>query len=508
MKLKKVKNMKTNIIYGLLYRFLSLLFPFIIRTVMIHYLSAEYLGLSSLFVSILQALNLVELGIGSALVFNMYKPVAENDTKKIGAYLNFYKKCYRIIGLIILILGISIMPFLSHLIKGSYPREINLYYIYFIYLINTVLTYWMFAYKNSVALAYQRTDIENKALLVSQTLMYIFQIVLLMYFKNYYYYIILLPIFTVIKNIIVSKKIKKEYPNIIGMGDITNSEKKAISKNIKALFGHQIAFTIINSADSVILSMLLGLNELAIYNNYYYVFSAIVNIITILFTSIQAGIGNDVITNNKEEIFKNFKRFRLIVFIIVGICSMCFLTLYQPFMKIWMGKTMMLSEKCVIIFVIGFFITQVRRVITTYKNATGMWREDFYKPYVVIIVDIIIDFILINRIGSIGAMVSTIVSMGLIAIPWEIHVIYKHLFKKSKFEYYRFFAKEIVIFAINCLIMIFIVNFIHLSGIINIIIRLIVTILISASIYLISHYNDEEFKWCYERLKKLIKYKE
>ena len=509
MKIKKVKNLKTNVIYGLIYRIISLFFPFLIRTVMINTLSSEYLGLSGLFSSILQALNLFELGIGSALVFNMYGSIATNDKDKLCALYNYYKKCYRTIGTIIFTIGILLLPFLPHLIKGSYPENINLYIIYMIYLLNTVLTYWLYAYKNSIALAHQRTDIEYKVLIVNQIIMYIIQILLLIIFKNYYFYIIVLPIFTVFKNIMVSKKIDKEYKNIKPYGNISDEEKDKVLKNIKSLFGHQIAFTVINSADSIVISSFLGLNELAIYNNYYYIFSAIINLLAILFTSIQAGIGNDILTSSSENIFLNFKRFRFFVYTLVSICSMCLFTLYQPFMHLWMGKDMMLLNWEVIFFVIGFYITQTRKVITTYKNAAGMWKEDFWKPYFVIIVDIIFDILLINKIGSIGAMISTIISMGLVAVPWEVHVLYNKLFKIKEKEYYYFLIKSISLFVLNILLLHFAMKCISFPQIIiEIIVKFAITLLISLTIYCIFNVKNDEFKWLIKRAKELKKNKE
>lgn len=493
--------------HGLVYRIISIIFPFIIRTITINVLSSEYLGLSSLFTSILQALNLMEVGIGSALIFNIYEPVAKNDTKKICNYLAYYKKCYRVIGSLILIIGIAIMPFIKTFINGTYPSEINIYIIYFIYLINTVFSYWLFAYKNSVALAYQRTDVESRILSISQSLLYISQIIILLLIKNYYIYIIMLPIFTIVKNILVSLKIDKLYPDIRTIGTITSDEKNKVKSNVKALFGHQVFFTVINSADNIILSAFLGLTDLAIYNNYYYILSSINNIFTILFNSIQAGIGNSIILDKKEDVFENYKRFRLFIYMAACICSACLFCLYQPFMNIWMGESLMLNDICVLIFTLGFYVTQVRRVVTTYKNAAGMWSQDFLKPYVVILVDIILNVILIPRIGSIGAMLSTIISICLIAIPWENYVLYRKLYKMKLSEQYIFIFKEVFVLIISLIACKYITNYIIISGFLGLIIKLILTILISLLINLIMHFRTPELNWIKNRLIIFIKTK-
>ena len=507
MKIKKIKNFSNNMIYGLIYRFISLLLPFFIRAAIIKVLSSEYLGLNSLFTSILQALNLFELGIGSALVFNMYKPIAENDIKKTCAYLNYYKKCYRIIGFIILVIGLFVLPFIKCFISGTYPTDINIYLVYLIYLFNTVLTYWMFAYKNSIALAHQRTDIENKALIISNLLMYSLQLVVLFIYKNYYLYIILLPLFTILKNIIVFYSVKRNFPQYVLDGNLESKEKEQLKSNVKCLFGHQIAFTVINSADSVVISMLLGLTDLAIYNNYYYIFLALVSILNIVFTSIQAGIGNDVLTDDIENVHDKFLKFRSFVFLIVSLFSVCLFTLYQPFMRLWMGEKYLISDNYVIIFVIGFFITQTRRIITTYKNAIGMWKEDVLKPYIVIVVDLIIDFILIKQIGVIGAMISTIISMFFIAIPWETNILYRKLFKMKPIKYYLYYFKEFIIMIFTVLILNYVLSFYNVYNPIQLFLVLIYTISVFSGIYFITHIKDNNLFWIFSRLFKLLKQK-
>ena len=507
MRISKVKNFSKNLLYGSIAKVIALFFPFIIRTVMVRKLGTEYLGISSLFSAILQALNLVELGMGGALVFNMYGPVSENDKNKLGQFLHFYKKCYRIIGTIILVCGLFLLPFLDRLINGSYPKDINIHIIYLIYLINTVLTYWLFAYKNSIALAYQRTDIESKTLIISQTGLYIIQIIALVLIKNYYWYIIWLPVATVIKNIIVSIRVDKEFKDIKAVGKLDSNEVKSVFSNMKALFGHQVAFTVINSADSIILSAIIGLNELTIYNNYYYVISALTALLTIFFSSIQAGIGNSIVLDSEEDVFKTFKRFRFVTYFCVEGAAIILFGLFNPFMKVWMGENLMLNPLAVLIFITGFYVTQIRRAVTTYKNAAGLWSPDLIKPYIVIAVDVLIDLYLIKQIGSIGAMISTIISMGFIAIPWETVVLYKHIFKKSPVENIVFMLKETVLFAVSIFIANIVSSFIRIDGFVGLLVRFVVFALLAMILCITMHFYLEEYKWAIGRTKAFLRNK-
>ena len=185
MRLDIKNNAKRSIKHGVINRIFTLLFPFIVQTVLIRQLGMEYVGVKSLFSSILSILSLVELGIGSAVVFSMYKPIAEDDIEKICQYFTLYKKMYRAIGFIVLVLGSLITPFLPFLIHGSFPSDINLYIVYALYLFNSVLSYWLFAYKKSLLYAYQRTDMISQISSIITIVLCTIQVAVLLLTKNY-----------------------------------------------------------------------------------------------------------------------------------------------------------------------------------------------------------------------------------------------------------------------------------------------------------------------------------
>ena len=179
MEYKKTANAVRGVAAGFIFRIISMLFPFIIRTVILMKLGEEYIGLSGLFTAVLNVLNLAELGFTTAIVFSMYKPIADDDTATIKALLNAYRKIYRIVALIVLATGLCTMPFLKYLIKGSYPTDINLYALFAIYLANTVIGYSFFAYKSSLLTAHQRMDVQSGIQSGATLLMYTIQIILL-----------------------------------------------------------------------------------------------------------------------------------------------------------------------------------------------------------------------------------------------------------------------------------------------------------------------------------------
>ena len=201
--MKRTQQALRNILWGLIEKTITILCPFVIRTIIIYKLGNEYLGLSSLFSSILQVLSLAELGFGDAIIFGMYKPISEHDNKKVGTYLNTFRKIYQLLGVVILTIGLMVLPFVKRLINGSYPDDINIYILYIIYLLNTVISYFLFAYKESLIKANQRNDINSKIYILCNLVMYILQIVVLLLFKNYYFYaVLLLLIYYVLKLLI------------------------------------------------------------------------------------------------------------------------------------------------------------------------------------------------------------------------------------------------------------------------------------------------------------------
>ena len=398
--------------YGMVLKIYQMFMPFVMRTVIIYYLGAEFLGLNSLFNSILQVLNLAELGVGSAMVFSMYKPIAENDKEKLCALLNLYRKYYRIIGTLILIIGIAIVPVLPKLISGSLPAEVDLYILYFLNLSATVLTYWLFAYKNSLLQAYQRTDVVSKVFIVTDTFKYILQIVSLIIFKDYYLYCIVLLLSQIMNNIMTAYGAKRRYPDLEPKGHLAKDEQKIINGKIKDLFTTKLATTLLSSGDTLVISAMLGLIMLAMYQNYYYLISAVLGCFTIIHTAITAGIGNSLIVDTMEKVKKTFNMLFFGILWLLTFCAGCFLCLMQPFMEMWVGTELMLKDAIVILLVIYFCVYELTQFFSVYKEAAGIWHQDRFRPLICSIINITLNLIFVQKWGVYGVVLATIISSG------------------------------------------------------------------------------------------------
>lgn len=444
MKIHRTKNAARNIVFGTLYRIVATFCPFLMRTILLYRLGVDYLGLNNLFTSLLSFLSLAELGVGNAMVYAMYKPIAEEDNDAVCALLNLYKQLYRIIGTVILVIGSALLPFINHLVKGEHPADINLHILYIIFLLNTVVSYYLFGYKQSILIAHQRNDIISKTSLIVQMLMYICQAVLLIFFANYYYYIVMLPIFTIVTNFVNSHLVDKYYPQFVCKGMVDKETSKRIRKNVMALIGGKVSNTVLHSSDNLVLSAFLGLSAVAIYGNYYYILNSIVGFTEVIYSSLTAGIGNSIVT---EKVEKNHRDFQVLTFMnswLVTWCTVSYLCLVQPFMKIWTGEALMFPFGMVILFAVYFYMYQINKIVLAYKDAAGLWWQDRFRPYVVMGTNLVSNIILVQIIGYYGVILSTIISL-IISVPWATYTVYKNLFKNGLMKYAIRFLVNILI---------------------------------------------------------------
>ena len=435
MKFARTKNTLRNIAFGSLNRVINIVLPFVTRTVILYIMGTQYLGLSSLFTSILSFLSLTELGIGGAMIYSMYKPIAQNDYTTIRALLNLYKKLYRIIGTVILALGLCLIPFLKILVPETLPPDLNLYVLYLIYLINSVLSYWLFAYKNALLQAYQRNDVDSNISSIITPVSYVVMLGCLFLTKNYYAYVIWLPVFTVVTNFLRLIFVNRNFPGLKPSGDVDPELKKSIFKKTAALIGTKLNTVVLNAADNLVMSAFLGLTAIAMYGNYHYIMTSITGFLGIAYSSMTAGLGNSLQTDSLDSNYRNFEKFSFINSWVVGWCTVCLVCLYQPFMKIWVGEELMFPFYVVLELGLYFYIYQIRKIPVVYKDAAGVWWEDRFRPYACMIVNVVLNITLVQIIGISGIILSTVFSL-LVSIPWENYTIFKYVFHCSSKPYY------------------------------------------------------------------------
>lgn len=490
----RTQNATRILFFGILESALSLIFSFITRTVLIYCLGADYVGLSTLFVSVLGILNLAELGLGSAMVFYMYRTIVNSDSDTMCALFKYYRKCYFVIGTIILCAGIILSPFLKFLVEGNIPEDVNLYVLYYMNLIGTVSSYYLFPYRSSVLTAYQRNDILSKINSVLIIIQNVLQIAVLAVFRNYYLYTIILVFMQPVKSIVVAAVSRKMYPGYLVKGEISSELRSDIKKKVSALFMYKIGNVIANFADTIVISAFLGLTVLGYYNNYYYIITMLMAALNIYYNSLSAGIGNSIVSESVEKNYNDFNRLVFIQGWIIGWSSICLLCLYQPFIAVWVGENYQLPFNIVISLVIYFYCWKLQDITYLYREAAGLWQHDKYSVACGAVFNLILNLILVQIIGLYGVILSTIMNCVLVSLPWSTRALFKHYFHKNAIEYYKKLGLYTIVFALNALSTYFICGKIQGSNIQVLFIRIIICIIVPNVFFWIMYRGTEAYQ--------------
>lgn len=510
MKIERTKNAGRNIVFGVTLKLYQIVVPFLMRTIMIYVMGAKYLGLNSLFGSVLQVLNLAELGVGSAMVYSMYRPIAEDDHTTICALLALYRKYYRIIGTVILVLGLSVTPFLEKIIKmDTVPTDINIYILYLLNLLTTVMSYWLYSYKNSLLNAFQRTDVESKITMLCSTITYAVQIVILLVWKNFYAYTFVMLFVRIINNLMVAYKVNKMFPNYKPRGQLNPKMVKEINTKVKDLFTARLGSVVYDSSDTIVVSAFLGMQVLAVYQNYFFIMTSVAGFVGTIFASCTAGIGNSLILESKEKNFFDLKKFTFIICWICSICASCFLMLYQPFMEVWVGTELMLDFSAVICFVVYFCAKQINSLLNLYKDAAGIWHEDRFRPLAASLANLCMNLILIRYIGIYGVLLSTVLAIVMVGGPWLLHNLFTKIFeKKMMVPYLKCLGFNIGVVAINCVACYSICNIFEWESLyLKIVVNLVICILIPNIVNYIIFRKSEVFYEMLLLIDRITRYK-
>ena len=448
MKLDFNKNTKRNIAASTVSRGIALLFPFLNRTMFLWILGPKFLGLNGLFTAILGVLMLAELGFGTAVICSMYKPIADDDRDLVCAYLRFYRTIYRWVGAIIFVAGLCLLPFLRNLVHGELPPGISLHLLYLLHLVNTSLSYFLFAYRGAILGAHHRNDVLTNIRTITSVTQYIavFMILMVKFLtpaQKYYGYVIATVVFTVIQNLLIMYESKRMFPDIKPVGELQEDRRKHVLSDVSSIFLHKIGTVISYQIDNVVISAFLGLGWVAAYGNYYYVYTTVAGIPAIVYSTMMGGFGNKLHTESKEKNFELFMRVWRTVGIIIIWCAAIMLAVYQPFIEVWMGaksKTLVQHMLTPMLMVVLFYVNQSRQVLLTFKGAAGLWKDDRWKPIaggVVKLVTCLLAVMLLKEKYKLdGVILSSIIGYLVVQIPWESHVVFTRFFDRRQGRFY------------------------------------------------------------------------
>jgi O-antigen/teichoic acid export membrane protein len=448
MQINVVKNARKNVVFGVINKIILLLCPFAERTVLQIILGEQYLGLGGLYSSIISVLSLSELGFSSVIVYNMYKPVADGDTGKVNALLAFYRKVYCFVGGVIISAGLLLIPFLPELISGSYPDGVDLTQIYLIYLGNTALSYFFYAYLTSILVVHQRNDITsviNSCVKIGLTGT---QIAILFITGDYYLFSLLMPCFTLLGNLLIGWRVHALFPQYRPAGHLPAEDLKRIRRLAAGSFIQQSCAVTRNSLDSICASAFLGLAMTAIYNNYFVIIAGVTSMMYIIIASFTGGIGNHVATKSIEDNYREMKRLDFLYLWTGGWCMICMLCLYQPFMQLWMGDDMLLPMSDVVLLCIYFYLLKLGDVRYIYTSANGLWWEQRYRALGETLLNLILNITMGKILGITGIILATMISLFLCNYIWSVKITFRMYFSVSRRnDYYKYQMKQSIVTA-------------------------------------------------------------
>ena len=462
--------MGRNVVFGLLNRCVSLLLPFIVRTILIYRFGALYLGMNSLLASIFQVLNLAELGFGSAVVYSLYKPIAEQDTDTVCAYLGTYRKIYRVIGMVILGLGLAVLPWFPLLVKDSpLPDNMNLYAWYLIFLADAVASYLLFGYKTSIPSALQREDLLSKIDTVVLLCRSIVQMACLLWTDNFYFYLLTSLLFTLLRNLLISHMVERLFPQYVCRGSIGVEQFGELKLLVGGLALSKFRGASRHAIDSICITAFVSLTMTAVYSNYFLIHSAVVSLSGILSGAMVSSVGNSIVAESREKNYRDMRRFNFIYMLLAGWATICLLCLYQPFVRFWLGGmlaggtvvagealarddvfsggSLMLGMAEVVALCLYFYLLKAGSMRWIYHQGAGLWWKARQIVIAEIICNVVLNILLARYWGVLGVILATLISLFFINFIGGAWILFKEYFQNGKLH--EFFADQAKYFLIT-----------------------------------------------------------
>lgn len=449
----RIQKAGKNIIFGYISNLVILLVNFIQRTVFIYVLGRTFSGVNETYTSVLSVLSLAELGIGTALNYSLYKPVAERDIEKIKSYMRFYKKAYLTIAGVIAAAGIAISPFLKLFLKNPgnlTVKELTLYY--YLFLFNTVISYFV-AYKYSLSNAEQKNYIQTNIATLTKIAAATVQITVLLLFRNFLFYLLAQSVVEFLQKIFVTFYMNRLYPYLRDkdVKKLTPQETRVVASKTKALICHKVGDVARLQTDTLVISSFVNVDTSAVVGNYLYIITYVGNFVNIIFDSVISGFGNVVATESKERQYLLFKVYRFFACWLFGFGAVGFFHLLTPFIGgVWLrddGWT--LPQMTVTLLVTDFYLKGGRTVLLNFKIASGLFEQDRFLPLVQGAVNLVVSIALVQKIGVTGVYVGTLVS-GILANLIRPGIIYRACFDKKAGAYFKDSLKYIgVILAVG-----------------------------------------------------------
>lgn len=492
----RTENFVKNTTIGIIMQIFSLILSFICRTIFVKCLANDYLSINGLFSNIINTLSFIELGFGTALIYMMYKPVADNNIEKIKTITKYYKKVFTIIGIAMFSLGILVIPAMKYIIKEPPIIDENLNIIYILFLVNTCLSYF-FSHKIAVINAHQKNYIITICNQIAKTIQALLQIFILLFFKNYMLYLIIQLFCTLLNYVLINVIANKKYPYLKEkeVKEISKKDKKEISKKVKSLIFYRLGPSLLNGSDNIIISSFIGVSYVGLYSNYYLITNYLYLFINQITNSLETSIGNlntTIDKKNKEDIF--YKTLFL-CFFIYGLVCVLLMSLINDFIVIWLGPEYLFSNIIVFTIILYIYINGVHFPCYSFRTTSGLFEKFKFVPLVEVILNIVISIILAKYIGIAGVFLGTSISKLLTFFWTDPKLLYENLFEKKNLKkYYIKYLYYIIITFITGIALCIISKYIPVNNYLIFFGKACLLGIIALSMFILFTFKTKEFK--------------
>lgn len=490
----RTQNVAKNIVISLLCQFFNMLIQFVGRSVFVYVLGKEYLGVNGLFTNILTMLSFAELGIGSAMIFSMYKPLSTGDREKIKSIMLLYKKAYRIIGFSVAGLGLCVIPFLGRIVGKTPDIPENITVLYLLFLFNSVISYF-FVYKKSIITADQKLYVVNIYQEITSFIQVCVQSAVLLLTHNYILFLVIQILCTLLNNIWTSYKADKMYPYLKEKAEpLKKEESKVIFRNVKDLALYKFGSAILNGTDNLIISTMFSVVFVGLVSNYVMITNLFTTILGRITSSFTASVGNLNAESKPEKQYEVFVKILFLSVWMFGFASFGMMLFFNDVIELWLGSDYLLAPLVVFAIVLSFYVSSVQFATYTFRTTLGLFRQGRLAPVLASVVNIVFSILLGKMIGISGVFFATAISRFFVISLIDALLIYKHGFKKNPLGYFGMYFGYLLIIVAIYFLTVFIIGFITIPGLFGLIIKVLTACLLYNGIFYIVFGRTQMFK--------------
>lgn len=494
-KKSRLENSMMNIATGIAAQIIEMLIGLISRTVFIRCLSASYLGVNGLFSNILTMLSLAEMGLGSAILFNMYKPLANNDHVQVAKLMNLYRQAYIAIAGVVAVVGLCLTPYLNLIIKDQ-PDVPHLTFIYLLYLSNTVVSY-LFAYRRSIFSADQKERVVKVFKLAGSLLRFVLQVAVLLIWKNFIAYLVIQIGCTFIENVCISVFADKSYPYLkeYRKERLPDEERKSIFENIKATFIYKFGSVVLNGTDNIIISAVNGVVNVGLLSNYSLLTGSVQAFLNIITHSITGSIGNFLAKEDEKRYEELLTNATFVNFVLYGVIFVGSIAVLNPFVEIWAGTHYLLPVAIVFVHCLNLFIEGLISTVWTFRSTMGLFKYGKWRPLVSAVINVVVSIWWGKELGLIGVLLGTTFTRLVTNVWFDPYIVYRYGIKKSPVKYYLRWCAYCLVIGLDIALVLAAQYIFTLSGLIAVLVYGCMAVAIFALTVVLIYHRRPEFKY-------------